>query len=515
MMVLARLAARVCLTLTLFVMVATTGALAANGKTRPNIILMLSDNVGYGELGSYGGGVIRGAPTPNLDRLAAEGTRFANFNVETECTPSRSALMTGRLPIRSGTGRAGLPGFPQGLSPWEYTMAEMLSDQGYKTAIFGKWHLGQSAGRYPTDQGFDVWWGFPFSTDVVYQFDALGYDGDPETWPYVLEAVRDAAPSRVARYDREMRGKMDQLIADKSVAYIEDHAQTDEPFFLFIGWSHMHHPYVPHPDFKDKTGHGDFADMMVEHDYRVGQVMAALEKSGRADNTIIIYASDNGPDAAEYPRVSNQGPFRGYLGSAYEGSIRTPMIIKAPGRVPAGRVTNEIVSILDFFPTLASLTGGKVPSDRDYDGKDQLAFFEGKTDQSSRDTIITFIDKKLLGLKWKNYKIYLTDDDPGAVSRVHKDLWAVKIFDVAQDPREETDIYGTNLWMLRYAVEPVMRLAGSIYQYGAIKTGDDYRSPYMFTIPPAFNSPEEVKRILLKLQELQSQQKKPSAGTDK
>ncbi len=486
---------------------AISSATADEMPRRPNIVFMLSDNLGYGELGAYGGGPIRGVPTPSLDQLAAEGTRFTNFNVEPECTPSRSALMTGRLPIRSGTGRAGIPGFPQGLAPWEYTMAEMLSDAGYKTAIFGKWHLGDSQGRYPTDQGFDEWWGFPFSTGVVYRYDAQGYQGRESEWPYILSSKRNGPVQKIARYDREMRGKMDELIAEKSINYIKQAKGSEEPFFLFVSWSLMHHPYVPNPDFKGKTGVGDFADMMAEHDYRVGQIRKALVDAGFADNTIIVYASDNGPDASEYPTVSNSGPYRGYLGSAYEGSIRTPMIMSAPGVIPSGRETNEIVSILDFFPTFASLADATFPTDRAYDGVDQRDFFLGKSEKSNREHIITFLDKKLLAVKWRQFKLFFVGDDPSPTSRMHHDLYGHMIFDIEKDPREEVDIMGTKLWIIPQAYEPVLRLAGSLYKYGGIKTGDDYRTPLSFTIPPALNSPEEVKRVLLKLQQQQGANK--------
>ena len=472
--------------------------------SQPNIVIMLSDNVGYGEIGAYGGGPIRGVPTPRLDQLAREGTRFTNFNVETECTPSRSALMTGRLPIRSGTGRAGIAGFPQGLSPWEYTMAELLSDKGYKTAIFGKWHLGDSKGRYPTDQGFDEWWGFPFSTGVVYKSDAIGAEMTDADWPYILESKRGGAVEKVARYDREMRGKIDEIIAQKSVDYIRKAKDSDKPFFLFVSWSLMHHPYVPNPEFKGKTGYGDFADMMAEHDYRVGQVLDALDEAGLADNTLVIYASDNGPDAAEYPTASNSGPYRGYLGSAYEGAIRTPMMIREPGVVPAGRETNEIVSILDFFPTVAAMTGAKPPKDRAYDGVDQSDFFFDEAGHSKREFVITFLDKELLAVKWRDYKLYFVGDDPGPVSRVHDELWAHKLYNVVNDPREEVDIFGRNVWMLPYFYTPVLKLAGSLYRYGAIKTGDDFRSEASISIPPSLTSGDDVKRVLLKLRERQS-----------
>ena len=468
---------------------------------------MLSDNLGYGELGSYGGAANRGVPTPRLDQLAAEGTRFTNFNVEVECTPSRSALMTGRLPIRSGTGRAGLPGFPQGLAPWEYTMAEMLSDAGYQTATFGKWHLGANKGRFPTDQGFDRWWGFPFSTGIIYRFDALGFEGQEKHWPYIVEARRSEQPKNVARYDRDMRAKMDELIAEKSVNYIKEKAGSEEPFFLYVGWSHMHHPYVPHPDFAGTSGKGDYGDMLAEHDFRVGQVLDALKQAGVDDNTIVIYASDNGPDAADYPVVSNAEPYRGYLGSAFEGSIRTPMIMRAPGMVKKNHETDEMVSILDFFPTFASLTDSELPSDRAYDGLDQSDFFFGNAQKSARDHVIVFLEKKLLAVKKNQYKVFFTGDDPAPRGRQHNDLWAHEIYDVDKDPKEETDIFGQHTWMLPEVYEPVLRLAGSLYQYGSIKTGDDYRSTAMITVPPVLTTEEGVKRVFLKLRNRQNESK--------
>ena len=170
-----------------------TSVTRAEEEGRPNIVILLSDNLGYGELGSYGGGVLRGSPTPRLDALAKDGLRLTNFNVEVECTPSRSALMTGRMPIRSGTWRAGTPGLPGGLAPWEVTIAETLSDAGYATAIFGKWHLGDTEGRFPTNQGFDTWWGFPFSTNVAMDTPSAAFF--TRRWLFLSIARSPRAPS--------------------------------------------------------------------------------------------------------------------------------------------------------------------------------------------------------------------------------------------------------------------------------------------------------------------------------
>ena len=446
---------------------------APAASDRPNIVFMLSDNLGFGEIGVYGGGVLRGAPTPRLDRLAAEGARFTNFNVEVECTPSRSALLTGRMPVRSGTWRAGMPGMPGGLAPWEITLAETLSASGYDTAIFGKWHLGDSPGRYPTDQGFDEWWGFPFSTNVASFTKQVGFDPEASRVPQLLEGRKGEPVREVEPYTLENRPLIDERIAEKSAAYIREHAGGERPFFLFVSWSLVHHPYLPHPEFEGRSGNGRFADVVVEHDHRVGQVLDAIEQAGIADDTLVVYASDNGPDSADYPEVSFAGPFRGYLGSAYEGSIRTPMMLRWPGQVAAGRVSNEIVAIVDFFPTLARIAGGEVPDDRAIDGVDQADFFLGKSDTSARESVLFFSGRTLLAVKWRRFKMFLTGDDPAPRVRSWRRLWAPLVYNVQQDPREEVDIAMANLWILEPVMRQIYLFLFSVDKEGLILPGGD------------------------------------------
>jgi arylsulfatase len=457
---------------------------AAFGADRPNIVLMLSDNIGYGELGAYGGGAVRGAPTPRLDTLAGQGIRFTNFNVEVECTPSGSALMTGRYPIRAGTGRVSMAGLPGGLAPWEYTMAEMLSNLGYRTAIFGKWHIGAPPGRFPTDQGFDEWWGFPFSTNVATFPEAVGFDVSVAQIPHLLEGKRGERVTPVEPYTTENRPKIDQWIAERSVAYIEAHAQDEAPFFLYIPWSHAHHPYLAHPDFKGSSTSGDFGDVMVEHDARVGQVLDAIDAAGIADDTLVIYASDNGPDAAYYPQVSNSGPFRGYLGSSYEGGIRTPMMIRWPGRVPSGWVTNAMVSITDFMPTLAAIVGGELPADRAIDGVDQSALFLGASEESAREAILIFLEYRLLAIKWRQFKVFLTGDSPDPRGRPLQTLFAPHVFNVEQDPREEVDVFTRQyLWVLQPTMAHLTRFLMSVKRFGLIPPGGEERAPGAVRVP--------------------------------
>jgi arylsulfatase len=455
---------------------------------------MLSDNLGFGEIGIYGGGALRGAPTPRLDQLAAEGLRLTNFNVEVECTPSRSALMTGRLPVRSGTWRAGAPGLPGGLAPWEITLAEVLSAAGYDTAIFGKWHLGASPGRYPTDQGFDEWWGFPFSTNLASYTNRVGFDPGVAKVPMLLEGTKGRDVREVEPYTLENRPVIDEKIAERSIAYIRQHAGKEQPFFLFVPWSLVHHPYLPHPDFKGRSGNGHFADVVVEHDHRVGQVLDAIEEAGIGDDTVVVYVSDNGPDSAYYPQVSFAGPFRGYLGSAYEGSIRTPMMVRWPGNVQPGRVSNEIVSMVDLFSTLARIGGGEVPEDRAIDGMDQTALLTGETEKSAREATLIFSGRTLLAVKWRRFKIFLTGDDAAPQVRSWRRLWAPLVYNIEQDPREEVDIAISNMWILEPLMRQIYPFLFSVEKEGLILPGGDKPRSAEVEIP--FQRQDEIEQSM-------------------
>jgi arylsulfatase len=452
-------------------------------QDQPNIIFMLADNLGYGDLGCYGGGIIRGAPTPNIDQLAREGKRFTNFNVEPECTPSRSALMTGRYAVRSGTTRAvPIQGMPQGLAPWEVTIAEILKEKGYQTAIYGKWHIGASEGRYPTNQGFDEWWGITNSTDVVSWPTRVGFDKKMLKQFYVYEGVSGEKVKPAMPYDLKARPIMDETIQNKSIAYINERAKDKKPFFLYIPWIAVHHPPIPHPDFEGKSGNGQYADLTMEHDYRVGQVMKAVETAGLSKNTIIIYASDNGPDRAYYPNMGDSGPFRGYLGSVHEGSIRTPMIMKWDGKIEKGQVSNDIVSITDFLPTLSALVGGNTPKDRAIDGVNQKDLFFG-SGKSKRDGILFFHDETFIAAKWRQFKLYFKGEGAMQEERDYKELWAPQVYNIMSDPKELNDIGLKNLWIVGPALKQLIPFYASVKQYGLVQSGASKPSPGEITIP--------------------------------
>ena len=410
-------------------------------ESRPNIVLIFMDNFGYGELGVYGGGITRGAPTPRIDSLAEEGIRLTNFNVEAQCTPSRSALMTGRYAIRSGNGSVPITTGMYGLTQWEITMAEMLSDAGYVTGMFGKWHLGHTKGRFPTDQGFDEWYGIPNSTDESLwpdqpQFNEVVKENlSPFAVPeYVYEGNKGSDPKKVKVYDSELRPEIDRECTDRAKDFIKRQAEAGKPFFTFIPYTQTHMPVVPSKEFAGRSGNGDWGDVLMQIDVYTGELLDTLDELGIADNTIFIFTSDNGPEML--PGHNGwSGPWRGSYFTGLEGSLRVPFIMRWPGKIPAGMVSNEIVHEMDLFPTLANIAGGTVPNDREIDGVDQSEFFLGKKNKSNRDGLIVYVGNELFGIKWRNWKMMFQEVERGTDERKTFDF--PRFFNLYSDPKEE------------------------------------------------------------------------------
>jgi len=427
-------------------------------QEKPNIVLIFMDNFGWGELGTYGGGILRGAPTPRIDSLAEDGIKLLNFNVEAQCTPSRAAIMTGRYAIRTGNGAVPLGVGQYGLTRWEVTMAEVLSDAGYDTAMFGKWHLGDSAGRYPTDQGFDEWYGIPNSSDESFWPDNdLFREGvHPQVkYEYVMEATRDQPPTEVKVYDSAARLMIDREVTDKAVEYIQRKADDDNPFFLFIPYTQTHLPVEPEPSRKGSTGNGHWGDVLAQTDDYVGELMDAIESAGISDDTIFIFTADNGPEGI-VPHQGFAGPWRGSYFTGLEGSLRVPFLIRWPGKIPAGVVSNEIVHEMDLLPTFAAVAGGEVPDDRVIDGVDQSAFFMGEQEKSDRESVVVYVGNELYGVKWRNWKMMTKEVDTIANDPVRS--YGVPLFyNLHLDPREEHAIPITppNFWV-RYPAGQVL-----------------------------------------------------------
>lgn len=425
--------------------------LSAQPSPRPNIVLILMDNLGWGELGVYGGGVLRGAKTPRIDKLAAEGLRLLNFNVEAQCVPSRASLLTGRYAVRTGNGSVPLDTPLYGLTKWEYTMAEMLSDAGYSTAMYGKWHLGQTKGRYPTDHGFDEWYGIPNSSnDAFWPSNSRFRPGSHPfvQYAHVMESRRGEEPKQVKVYDLKARAAIDGEITDRAVAYLRRHAKAAKPFFLFLPYTQPHMPVLPAEEFAGKTGNGEFADVLAQMDAYTGRLLDEVDRLGLRDNTVFIFTSDNGGEATA-PYHGFNGPWRGTYFTAWEGSLRAPFLLRWPGRVPAGAVSNEMVHEMDLFPTLARVAGGKVPKDRVIDGVDQLDFFLGKQEKSNRESLVVYLANEVCGVKWRNWKMITRQVDRGfgePVKQYSFPLW----YDLHTDPKEENPLdprFVENLWV--------------------------------------------------------------------
>ncbi|MFC4861025.1 arylsulfatase [Pseudomonas sp. MAHUQ-62] len=453
----------------------------------PNIVIMLYDNLGYGELGSYGGGIIRGAETPRIDQLAQEGIRLTNFNVEAQCTPSRSALLTGRFSIRSGTYKVPRAGAPDGLTLWETTLAELLSARGYATGIWGKWHLGSSESRFPTRQGFDEWYGVPRTYDEVmwsasdHATDLTPAIGSKQGWDeslvppqYIYESRRDEPSSKVKKLDLPSKRTLDEELAERAIAFIKRNAEASKPFFAYIPFSLPHMPTQPNPAFAGKTGNGSWADSLAEIDHRAGQVLDALKAAGVEDNTLVILASDNGGEATDPWRGAN-GPWRGTYFTAMEASLRAPFILRWPGQVPAGRVSNEIVHIVDLYTTLAHVGGAEVPTDRAVDGVDQMAFFSGKQDKSNREGFPAYVADRLSAVKWRNWKLHFIKQDE--MYDPPQPLPFPRLHNLLTDLREERDVTVENTWVLQPMTGVVGRFKASLEKYPTIESGTP--DPYM------------------------------------
>ena len=462
------------------------GVAEARAQEQPNIVLVVMDNFGWGEVGFNGGGIIRGAPTPRVDRLASEGLRLTNFNVESQCTPSRSSFMSGRYAVRSGNGTIPLGGGVYGLVQWEITMAEMLSDAGYATGMFGKWHLGHTEGRFPTDQGFDEWYGIPNSSDETAWGALDGYAESGVEGTYIYEGTRGSAPRRVVDYDLEQRALIDLELTNRSIDFMRRQVEADRPFFLFVPYTQTHYPALPHPDFAGKTGNGRWADVLAQVDAYNGMLLDAIDDLGIRDNTLFIFTADNGPEAfpegtntasVDYPIPGTAGPWRGTLFTGFEGSLRVPFAARWPGKMPAGRVSDEIVHAMDLFPTFAQIAGGKVPDDRVIDGVDQTDFLTGKQAKSNREGLIVYMGNDVWGVKWRNWKVNLKEQQTIFDGTI--DYGLPRVYNLYKDPGETMNVIFPETWVPKAALGQLGAHIGSLRQEPPIRPGtpDPYEPP--------------------------------------
>ncbi|MET0049898.1 MAG: sulfatase-like hydrolase/transferase [Candidatus Thiodiazotropha sp.] len=379
---------------------------------------------------------------------------------------SRSSLMTGRWAIRSGTHSVPFGGVADGLTQWEITIGEALSNAGYATGYYGKWHLGSHDGRLPNDQGFDEWFGIPRTTDEALWPSSPGWSPDIMPAEQIMEGQKDKKSVPLKIYDVEQRRLIDAEITRRAVSFIYKQSQTDKPFFAYVALTQPHLPSEPNPAFKGRTGNGDWADMLTEMDANVGLLLAAVDEAGVRDNTIVIFTSDNGPEYFK-PWDGWAGPWRGQYFTALEGGISVPFLVRWPGKIAAQRVSNEIVHGVDMFATLATFAGAKVPTDRPFDSIDQSDFFLGKTDKSAREGFPIWCADRLQAVKWRNWKLHFmrqeTMFDPPVKNPVPT------IYNLYTDPREEKPTPDT--WVVGPVLKIVDEFDRSVEQYPLIPMG--------------------------------------------
>lgn len=393
----------------------------------PNIIVILADDMGYGDLGCYGHPTIK---TPNIDRMAAEGIRFTQFYVGASiCTPSRAALLTGRLAVRSGmagsdsSGNALYPVSTGGLPASEYTVAEALKTKGYATALIGKWHLGHLPQFMPWSHGFDYFFGLPYSNDMV----SPEYKKAPPLPLYENQKLIETSPDQTQLTKRYTQKVVDFLKANKA-----------RPFFLYYANNFPHVPLHASTGFLGRSERGLYGDVVEELDWSVGEVFKTLKELNLDKNTLVVFASDNGPWLREKEAGGSAGLLFEGKGSSYEGGFRVPGIVRWPGKIKAGRVSTSVATTMDLFPTFLGLAGVPLPTDKVLDGKDLVPLFTGEK-KVVTDEVYYYNRDKLYAIRKGAYKAHFITK-PSYTKEAPAVHAVPLLYNIEYDPSEKFEI---------------------------------------------------------------------------
>jgi arylsulfatase A-like enzyme len=524
--------------------VTATANIPAAGQQaqKPNIVLIVSDDFGYGDAGAYGGGENRGMPTPNLDRLAAEGMQFLSFYAQPSCTPGRAAMQTGRIPNRSGMTTVAFQGQGGGLPAAEWTLASVLKTGGYKTFFTGKWHLGEADYALPNAQGYDE-----MKYVGLYHLNAYTY-ADPTWFPDMPEDLRalfqrvtkgalSGDAGQPAKEEFKINGQyvdtpvinggegvvgipfFDAYVEKASLEYLDRSARSTQPFFMSINFMKVHQPNMPAPEFEHKSlSKSKYADSVVENDTRIGRILDKLRALGLDKNTYVFWTSDNGAWQDVYPDAGYT-PFRGTKGTLREGGNRVPALAWGPG-IKAGSKSSDIVGGLDYMATFAALAGVKLPeNDREgkpimFDSFDMSPVLFG-TGKSERRSWFYFTENELSpgALRVNNYKFVfnLRGDDGASTGGLAVDTnlgWkgaekyvatVPQIFDLWQDPQERYDIFMNNFtertWMAIVMEQELKRIMATYVKYPPRKV-----QSYGYTGPITLSNYEKFQSVREALQ---------------
>ena len=429
---------------------------AESSHPKPNVVVIFCDDLGYGDLGCFGHPTIR---TPNLDRMAAEGIKFTQFySASPVCTPSRAALMTGRLPARSGMcsdkRRVLFPNSGGGIPAREVTFAEALKDVGYATACVGKWHLGHLPQFLPTNHGFDTYFGIPYSNDMD-RLNDVGPKNRAAFWDPKIEYWNVPIMRDLEIIERPAdQNTITKRYTEEAVKFIQSH--RDEPFFVYLAHSMMHVPLFRSEDFADTSRRGLYGDAMEEIDWSVGQVMDTLRDTGLAENTLVWFCSDNGPWLVFDTHGGSAGLLREGKGTTWEGGMREPTLAWWPKHIPAGTVNMELGSTMDIYTTCLKLAGAKVPEDRVVDGVDLSPVLLGKG-PSPRDAVFFYRGYRLMAVRMGPWKAHFnTQGSYGSEPRQAKKHDPPLLYHLGHDPGEQYPVqneYPNVLEQIRKLVE--------------------------------------------------------------
>jgi arylsulfatase A len=444
---------------------AVSAATLTGAARTPNIVMILCDDLGYGDLHCYGSEL----ETPNLDRMASQGVRFTNFYAANQvCSPSRAALMTGRYPTRVGVPQVLFPRDTQGLALDEVTLPQTLKKVNYNTMCVGKWHLGHTPKYLPTARGFDEYFGVPYSNDMTPR--PLMHNTETLEEPAKLETL-------TPRY------------TEQAVKFIE--RSKDRPFFLYMPHTYPHIPLAASDRFRGKSKSGLYGDVIAEVDWSVGEVLNTLKSNHLDRNTLVFFSSDNGPWYQGSP-----GRLRGRKGWSYEGGVREPFIAWMPGRIPAGRVSNAVGSMMDIYPTVAKLCGAPLPA-KPLDGIDLWPAITSKVSATDREMLLYFDNWNLQCARWKNWKIHVSRYNnmaynPAPVGgRVNLPLPKPELYDLEIDADESYDVAAKHPEVVKEMTARLERLLADFPQEVKTAWAETHARETNNTSPGALPSPKK------------------------
>ena len=472
-----------CRILTLVVLVATSSL--ASAQSKPNILVIWGDDIGWFNVSAYNRGMM-GYKTPNIDRIANEGILFTDAYGQNSCTAGRAAFITGQSPYRTGLLKVGLPGAKEGLNEKDPTIAELLKPLGYTTGQFGKNHLGDLDEHLPSNHGFDEFFGNLYHLNAEEEPENADYPKNPEFKKKygprgVIHSFADGRIEDTGPLTKKRMETIDEEVTERALDFLDRAHDADKPFFLWYNTTRMHIWTHLKPESVGVTGQGIVADGMVEHDGMVGELLDKLEALGIADNTIVMYGTDNGAELMSWPD-GGMIPFRGEKNTTYEGGFRVPMIVKWPGKIKPQQVSNEIVSMEDWMPTFLAAAGepnikekllkghkaGGKKFNVHLDGYNLLPYLTGDAEKSPRKEMIYFTDDgQLSALRYNDWKMMFSEQREHGFEvwqEPYVTLRLPKLFNLRRDPfeRAEHESIGNDKWRLEriYALVPAVAIVG-------------------------------------------------------